>query len=309
MELSPGFPFEPAAPFLVAVDSDGCVFDTMSLKHLECFAPAFIEVFSLEAVANAALEVWTYVNLRSPTRGINRFKALIRALQLLSRHPAAMAAGFEAPTLPRLAEWVSGAPVLSHPALAEACRAAPSKELERALVWSRLVNEKVEAQSKELPPFSGVAASIELMRCMADLFVLSQTPLPALLREWEGAGLAGKMRAIVGQDAGSKIACLGAMAGRYPPGQVLMLGDAPGDREAARANGAHFFPIIPGREAESWRLLQDEGYGRFTDGAFAGEFQTLLDCEFASAFPECPPWEQRKDRAEKKDAEGDERVA
>ena len=40
--------------FLVAIDSDGCVFDTMELKHKECFIPAFINSYNLQAVSKYA---------------------------------------------------------------------------------------------------------------------------------------------------------------------------------------------------------------------------------------------------------------
>lgn len=34
--------------FLVCVDSDGCVFDNMELKHKECFCPATVNVWGLQ---------------------------------------------------------------------------------------------------------------------------------------------------------------------------------------------------------------------------------------------------------------------
>ena len=38
----------------------------------------------------------------------------------------------------------------------------------------------------------------------------------------------------------------------YPPDHVLMCGDAPGDLSAAEKNGVFYYPILVGREAESW---------------------------------------------------------
>ena len=48
----------PRHPFLIGIDSDGCVFDTMDLKHRECFCPKYILHFGLQAMSNAAREVW-----------------------------------------------------------------------------------------------------------------------------------------------------------------------------------------------------------------------------------------------------------
>src|SRR5438445_13268215 len=79
--------FKPTKEFFVGIDSDGCVFDTMEIKHKECFAPMFIKHFDLQAVSKYAREVWDFVNLYSKTRGANRFPALSRALNLLREPP------------------------------------------------------------------------------------------------------------------------------------------------------------------------------------------------------------------------------
>ena len=51
--------------FFVAVDSDGCAFDTMEVKHKECFIPAHRRSISAwPARAGSAREVAEFVNLR-----------------------------------------------------------------------------------------------------------------------------------------------------------------------------------------------------------------------------------------------------
>ena len=70
--------FKPTKEFFVGIDSDGCVFDSMEIKHKECFAPMFIKHFHLQAVSKYAREVWEFVNLYSKDRGANRFPALSR---------------------------------------------------------------------------------------------------------------------------------------------------------------------------------------------------------------------------------------
>ena len=59
-----------------------------------------------------------------------------------------------------------------------------------------------------------------------------------------------------------------------------MIGDAPGDYQAAEANDALFFPINPGAEEASWKRLYDEGIDRFLAGTFAGAYQEKLLAEF-----------------------------
>ncbi len=84
---------------------------------------------------------------------------------------------------------------------------------------------------------------------------------------------------------------LGAGA-KYAKDHVLMIGDAPGDLKAARANGFLFFPINPGREDASWQRFFEEGMGRFLKGTFAGEYETSLMAEFDAILPDQPPWKR-----------------
>jgi len=72
----------------------------------------------------------------------------------------------------------------------------------------------------------------------------------------------------------------------------LMIGDAPGDMKAARANNALFFPINPGYEEESWRRFYEEGFHKFVAGEYAGEYEASLIAEFEKLLPEVPPWKR-----------------
>ena len=62
-----------------------------------------------------------------------------------------------------------------------------------------------------------------------------------------------------------------------------MIGDAPGDHKAAKANGVLFFPILPGREEDSWERLHGEALDRFFAGTYAGEYEEKLFAEFTWA--------------------------
>ena len=72
--------FKKTKDFLVCVDSDGCAMDTMDIKHIRCFGPCMVEVWSLQKWENEILERWNEINLYTLTRGINRFKGLALAL-------------------------------------------------------------------------------------------------------------------------------------------------------------------------------------------------------------------------------------
>src|SRR5947209_14093462 len=97
--------FKPAREFFVGIDSDGCIFDSMEIKHKECFTPMFIKHFKLQAVSKYAREVWDFVNLYSKTRGANRFPALVRALNLLRERPQVIARNVHVPSTAALEKW------------------------------------------------------------------------------------------------------------------------------------------------------------------------------------------------------------
>jgi phosphoglycolate phosphatase-like HAD superfamily hydrolase len=125
----------------------------------------------------------------------------------------------------------------------------------------------------------------------ADVIVVSQTPTEALVREWQEHGIDGFVRAIAGQELGTKTEHIAfAAGGKYAPGKVLMIGDAPGDLEAAKGNRALFYPIVPGHEEASWERFFQEGLERFFAGAFAGEYENRLIREFDASLPEKPNW-------------------
>ena len=77
--------------YLIGIDSDGCAFDTMELKHKECFIPNIIHHWGLKGVSKYAREAAEFVNLYSKTRGVNRFPALIEVFRLLNKRPEVVA--------------------------------------------------------------------------------------------------------------------------------------------------------------------------------------------------------------------------
>jgi phosphoglycolate phosphatase-like HAD superfamily hydrolase len=167
----------------------------------------------------------------------------------------------------------------------------PEGELDQALAWSKAVNAAIADMVQGVPPFPGVCESLSFLASCADILVVSATPQEALEREWEEHNIARHVRAIAGQEMGTKAEHLGmAAGGKYRPDHILMIGDAPGDLKAARANSALFFPINPGHEEESWDRFLREAVHWFLSGEYAGEYEARLIAEFDRLLPEAPPW-------------------
>lgn len=286
---------EPEKNFFIGIDSDGCVFDTMEIKHKECFCPAFINHFNLQAISRYARETWEFVNLYSGTRGTNRFLALIRAMDLLREREEVSRRNQLIPSMDSLKEWVKVESKLGNPALKNVVDSTQDAELSLVYSWSVDVNEVVRKIVRNVPPFPYVRESLKLIQDMADLVVVSQTPEDALSREWKEHELDHYVKVIAGQEMGTKSEHIHyAASGKYDDGKILMIGDAPGDLKAAKDNNALYFPIIPGQEEKSWERLFKEGFDRFFAGNYAGKYEDNLIDEFFVHLPELPQWKQNK---------------
>ena len=285
--------FAPNHEHFIGFDSDGCIFDSMELKHKECFIPNIIKYYHLQPVSKYAREAAEFVNLYSHWRGINRFPGLVKVFELLSDRPEAMARGIVLPDTTALQEFIRTASALGNPALEKAVAETGDVSLKQCLEWSKAVNSDIEAMVNGLPPFPAAREVLEKIHGRADTMVVSATPANALRREWVEHGIDKYVDLIAGQELGKKEEQLGLTAhGKYAPGNILMIGDALGDLKAARAVNARFFPIVPGFEDKSWQHFRDEIVEEFLGGRYSSNLEIELCEEFEEALPSTPPWKR-----------------
>lgn len=283
------FQFTPKHQYFVGIDSDGCAFDTMELKQKECFIPVTINYFDLQGVSKFYREASEFVNLYSKSRGTNRFPALVEALDWTARRPEVRRRGVKVAVPDSLRGWLKREKTPGNPSLDKAIQATGDPALKLTLAWSEAVNKAVAEMVRGVPPFPFVRECLQKLSTQADILVVSATPQEALVREWAEHDLSRYVVAITGQESGTKKELLG-MAAKFPAQHTLMVGDAPGDYNAAKTNQALFFPVNPGAEEASWRRLYIEGIDRFLAGTFAGEYQQQLLDEFEIYLPATPPW-------------------
>ncbi len=285
--------FEPKHEFFIGIDSDGCAFDSMEIKHKECFTPNIIKHWKLQAVSKYAREAAEFVNLYSKWRGINRFPALIMVFDLLNERKEVQDRNVDIPEAQSLRDWINNETRLGNPALEKIVAETNDPVLTQALTWSRGVNASVADIVEGVPPFPFVRESLEKADPLCDMVVVSATPCEALQREWQEHDIAKYTEIIAGQEMGSKKEILGFAANdKYAKDHILMIGDAPGDMKAARANNALFYPINPGDEATSWQRFSEEALGKFVTGEYAGSYEEKLIAEFDEYLPSTPPWKK-----------------
>jgi len=255
--------------YLVCVDSDGCVMDTMNCKHFHCFGPCMVTEWGLEQWQDEILQRWNVINLFSMTRGINRFKGLAMALGEIHEKYTPIT-GIRA-----LQQWADNAPALSNDAVAKAIEEAVNADtklvFQKAISWSKAVNKAIVALPEELKvPYAGAKEGLAAAHAFADVAMVSSANRDAVEEEWGKFGLLEHTDIVLAQDVGSKAACIAAMMKfGYDPDKVVMVGDAPGDCDAAEKNGVHYYPILVNHEKESWDEAVSAAFDRLRQGTYA----------------------------------------
>ncbi len=270
--MNPFDSFVKTKDFLVCVDSDGCAMDTMDIKHFRCFGPCMVDEWHLDAWRAPILDRWNELNLYQMTRGINRFKGLAMALAEIHQQYTPIA-GLDA-----LEHWVETTKALSNDALTEAIEQSNDETtravLTKALHWSQAVNASINTlPESEKKPFVGAKEGLAAAAKVANVAIVSSANRDAVMDEWQANGLLEHVDIVLAQDCGSKAHCIAKLLEQgYAPDHVLMVGDAPGDRDAAAKNGVYFYPIQVRKEQESWDALESSALIPLTNGTY-GEWE------------------------------------
>lgn len=256
---------------LICVDSDGCAMDTMDLKHFKAFGPELLPVFHLEAYKEDLLPLWNNLNLYQKTRGINRFKGLLMILEMAKEK------NWLEDDLTPLKSWVDTTSELSKPSLEKEIKKNDCPILRKSLDWSLNVNKTITEIKHEGIPYTGVKIALAEIEKRADVAVVSSANGEALENEWREHELDQHIKILLGQEAGTKAECIRSLLTKgYELDNSLMVGDSPGDLDAALENHIGFFPIIVGKEKESWIELQSTGLENLISGNFIGAYQDQL---------------------------------
>ena len=242
--------------------------DTMDIKHIKCFGPCMVDEWNLDKWKDEILTRWNDINLYTMTRGINRFKGLAMALNEISNEKIKID-GIE-----DLVNWAENAKELSNRSVEEEYKNTGKEVFNKALSWSKAVNLSINSlPQEEKLPFVGVKEGLAAAHKLADVAIVSSANKDAVEEEWQYYKLLDDVDILLCQDAGSKAHCIGELIKKgYKPENVLMVGDAPGDRDAAKKNGVNYYPILVKREKESWENAA-EAFNKLVNGIF-GLFET-----------------------------------
>ncbi len=267
--------FRKTRDFLICIDSDGCVMDTMDVKHMRCFGPCLVYEWDLGEYREEIIRLWRKVNLLSVSRGVNRFQGLAQVLKNIHENYIRVEG------LDGYLRWAESAQELSDKSLEEAYEKTENICMKKAMDWSRLVNQSMAMVSDtKKPPFEGTEDALRLAREKADIVILTAANRREINKEWEVFELAQYTDLLMSQENGRKEECLNELLEKgYEKDHVLMVGDAPADLAAAQAAGVLFYPILAYQERESWENFSD-ALDHFTNGNYAGSYQEERIKEF-----------------------------
>nr|WP_297934732.1 HAD hydrolase-like protein [uncultured Blautia sp.] len=267
--------FKKTKDLLICIDSDGCVLDTMEIKHMRCFGPCLVHEWGLSEYREEIVRLWRKINLLSKDRGVNRFVGLGKVLEDINDNY------FRVEGLAGYQEWVKNAKELSDQSAAKAYEETGNPCIKKALEWSELVNQSLMMISmSKKQPFGGAEEAVRLSSEYADVAIATAANGAEIKKEWKNLDILKYADVLTSQENGTKARCLKALVEKgYEPQHVLMLGDAPADLEAAKAVGALFYPILAYQERESWEEFP-EALKHFREGTYAGEYQDKKIQEF-----------------------------
>lgn len=256
---------------IVCVDSDGTALDTMNIKHIKCFGPCFVKEWSLQAYSEEVLKRWNEINLFEKTRGKNRFITLFMILREYNGK-------YLQEDLSALENWVKREKELSNGSLQKEIVRTDAAVLKKALLWSEMVNEEIaKLTSADKKPFSGAKEFLLYATEKADLAVVSSAGGDALKDEWARYDMDSLVDLLCSQEDGTKEQCLRALIGKgYAPENILMVGDSFPDIDAARDCGVFFYPVLAGREKQSWMNLQEKYFKLFLENKYVYAQEELI---------------------------------
>ena len=263
--------FKKNSEFLICIDNDGTVMDTMTLKHKYAIAPAFFEIYDISDPSGKLMDHWIHTNLYTKNRGVNRFIALKEMIQYLHIESIDEIDFFN---------WVTNSKNLNINSLEEEIEKKPNSiSLNKALVWARLVNDKISKLPDPLI-FDNAKSVLDKYAKDVDFVGVSTANLKALVHDWTIGNVIDDFRTLKSQEDGVKSVIIKKLIEKgYKKENVLMVGDASGDFVAAKDNDINFFPMIPGDEPNSWIKL-DEAINKLINHNFDINYQNSLMNEF-----------------------------
>lgn len=259
---------------IICIDSDGTMIDAMNVKHDKCHGDSFIYTFGLEDHAEEIHKIWDSINLYEKSRGINRFIAIVEMFKRIDGKYLTV----NKEELAEFEKWVEKGD-LSHKAVMAEYEKHPTPLLKQIVDWSYDLNQRIaKLTPKDKPPFENGKEALEYALGKVDIAIVSSSNMDAIVEEWKAHDLLKYVDVITSQEIGSKGKCLSVLLTKgYDKKDILMIGDAYPDVDAANANGVYYYPILTKHEKDSWQDFIDKYLDMFINDEYDKCQEELLD--------------------------------
>lgn len=259
---------------IICIDSDGTMIDAMNVKHDKCHGETFIDIFNLNEHSKEIHKIWDDINLYEKTRGINRFIAIVEMFERIDGKYLSV----NKEELEQFKKWVDKGN-LSHKAVVKEYEENPSPLLKQIVDWSYELNQRIARLTPEdKPPFDNGKQALEYALNKADIAIISSSNMAAIVEEWKAHDLLKYVDVITSQEVGTKGECLAVLLTKgYDKKDILMIGDAYPDVDAADENGVYYYPILTRHEGKSWQDFIDKYFDLFLNDKYDECQKELLD--------------------------------
>lgn len=246
--------FKKKKEYLVAIDSDGCVFDTMTLKHQQFFYPLLEQELHLEQWHDELSKQWDTINLYGATRGINRFLGVYHLFKDKKVKDLPFVKSMDLYN-----NYIQKNKEITLEALIVLFEETKDTFVHHIIEWSKAVNKAIDQTMPTMEPFEESVETIKELSEIADIAIVSSANEKALKKEWGESGLHNFVSVLTSQNDGSKKEILTTLVNKgYSKNNVLMIGDAEGDRQAAFLNQVDFRLVKACKENQSWIDIRED---------------------------------------------------
>jgi len=247
---------------IVIIESEGAVFDISRYWHETAYLPSFIGCFGGSVDPAIAGEVWRKIALESSLRGEHPLIILLAALRVLNVLYPSMQRTAIIKTLEKYS--------YSEATIDDLFKLEDKPPAEMMIIDWFSMAEGLTQELGRVPHFSTAEEFLRSARYIAprsELFVYSNLGESAAMRMWQAAGLGECFFRIAGKERGKPGEYLrAALSAGFERSSMIAIGSSSAMFRASQLAGIRFFPIVPGQEEESWRILAEQWFPAYLRG-------------------------------------------
>jgi hypothetical protein len=254
-------------PFLLVIESEGVVFDSIEPAFRQGYIPAFAALFSWGLDPGLCARLFTHLSLASRLKAAPPLVVLLAALKYLNRHFPSIR---RAAVIQCLEGLISSTDFPDEDSILPALYGAQEDSPKRAILEWLEESRSLLAEASLPRCFVHARRFLEALPEEfpgAEVLVHATIPESVALNRWEIEGMGSCFLRLAGPERGDFPAYLRtALSQGYDDKPLLVVGGSYGSWQAAQAVGARFYPIISGGEEKAWRDLRERFLPAFLQG-------------------------------------------